>query len=86
MSGSVLGSNIRNAHLASSGFARSEETANVFAARFAGLQMNVEYFQHLFIERVICQSDKVIKIEVLVSEPELRFETEVEWSGTSLLF
>jgi hypothetical protein len=48
--------------------------------------VNIDYVQRLFIERVVRHADQLIKIEVLISEPELWFESEVERCGTPLPF
>jgi hypothetical protein len=86
MSVLVLAGTIRNFQLRSSGTTKSKKTANVFPARFAGIQMNIEYFLYLFVERVIRQADEIIKIEVVISEPERWFESKVERCRTALMF
>jgi hypothetical protein len=48
--------------------------------------MNVDYFFCLKVESLVSQCDELIKINVIVSEPELGFESEVEWYGPSLKF
>jgi hypothetical protein len=48
--------------------------------------MNVDYFFCLLVESLVSQADEKIKIHVVVSEPELRFESEGERCATSLPF
>jgi hypothetical protein len=81
-----MGGTIGDLHFASRSVTKREKTANVFAAAFAGTQVNIDYFEYLFIERVICQPDELIKIKVLISKPELWFKSEVERYGTTLPF
>jgi hypothetical protein len=81
-----MGGAIGDIHFASSSLTKSEKTAHVFPAAFAGTQVDIDYFSCLFIKRVVCQADELIKIEVVISKPELWFESESKWCGASLPF